>query len=129
MAQRCASMCSIYYSALTPLAWQCAVRNSTPDTANVVLQVLCRTLCAVRITSALIACLFGLLHGLNQKTIRAAFVAAACADHSCAGCGAALHLPGSLPGLRRGTNGTPSASASGAPKMRPRASKPAEEMQ
>lgn len=32
--------------------------------------------------------------------------------------------PGSLPGLRRGTNGTLRASARGAPKIRPRASKP-----
>lgn len=33
--------------------------------------------------------------------------------------------PGSLPGLRRGTNAHPSAKARGAPKMRPRASNPA----
>jgi hypothetical protein len=33
-------------------------------------------------------------------------------------------LPGSLPGLRRGTNGTFNARARGAPKIRPRASKP-----
>lgn len=32
--------------------------------------------------------------------------------------------PGSLPGLRSGTNGTPSASAMGGPKIKPRASKP-----
>jgi hypothetical protein len=34
-------------------------------------------------------------------------------------------LPGSLPGLRSGTKAQPRASARGAPKMRPRASKPA----
>lgn len=36
------------------------------------------------------------------------------------------HAPGSLPGLRRGTKAQPRARARGAPKIRPRASKPAE---